>query len=337
MATSAPRGTGVRPGRWREFWQSRALIKLRRNRLAVIGFWMSLAFVLLAIFAPFIAAPKGNCLRDLNLAQTSDVYSPLNGGFWRAIFAAPESCYQTQRDSFSPSPTPPSREAYFGTSSGYDIFYGLIWGTRVMLKLAVLIVAITFVIGLIVGGISGFYGGWVDNLIQRLIDLVFAFPSLVLVVVLITILGPSLQTIVLAFCLTGWASYAAIIRGDILRTRQLEYVDAARALGSRDWRLISKHIIPNSLTSVMTQATLDLGTIPLSIAALSFLGIGLPVGYTDWGQIMNFARQFIRGPIDAPFSWWYVTVFPATFIILFSLAWNLLGDALRDALDPRTR
>ena len=114
-------------------------------------------------------------------------------------------------------------------------------------------------------------------------------------------------------------------------TRKLEYIDGARSLGANDWRMISKHVIPNSITPLLTTAILDLGTIPLSIAALSFLGIGLPDGYTDWGQIMNYARSWLDGP------YWYVTVFPAAFIILFSLGWNLFGDAVRDAFDPRTR
>ena len=319
------------PSRFQNVWKSRPIAKLRRNKLAVVGLFITLLFFLTAIFAPLIAKPAGNCLRDLNMTTPNQVYNPLGAPFWKAIFVPPQSCYQTQRVSFSPIPVPPNSQAYFGTSNGYDIFYGLVWGTRTMLRLGLVIVGITLLVGMIIGAISGYYGGWIDNAIQRLIDVLFAFPPLILTVVLITILRPSIGSIVLSFTLTGWASYARLIRGEVLRTRKLEYVDGARSLGANDWRMISKHVIPNSITPMLTTAILDLGTIPLSIAALSFLGIGLPDGYTDWGQIMNYARSWLDGP------YWYVTVFPAGFIILFSLGWNLFGDAVRDAFDPRTR
>ncbi|MGY2893308.1 ABC transporter permease [Deinococcus sp. UYEF24] len=324
---SAPRA----PGRFQEFWKSRPVVKLRRNKLAVVGLFITLLFFLTAVFAPLIAKPAGNCLRDLNMTSANQVYNPLGASFWKAIFVPPASCYQTQRDSFSPIPVPPNADAYFGTSNGYDIFYGLVWGTRTMLKLGLVIVGITLITGMIIGSISGYYGGWLDNIIQRFIDILFSFPGIILNVVLITILGRSIGTIILAFTVTGWAGYARLIRGEVLRTRKLEYVDGARSLGANDLRMISKHVIPNSITPLLTTAILDLGTIPLSIAALSFLGIGLPDGYTDWGQIMNYARSWLDGP------YWYVTVFPAAFIILFSLGWNLFGDAVRDAFDPRTR
>jgi len=319
------------PSRFQNFWTSRPVAKLRRNKLAVAGLLITLLFILTAVFAPLLARPAGNCLRDLNMVSASQVYNPLGAPFWKAIFVPPASCYQTQRDSFSPIPVPPSPNALFGTSNGYDIFYGLVWGTRTMLKLGLLIVGLNLVVGILIGAVSGYYGGWLDNLIQRFIDIIFSFPGLILSVVLITILGRSIGTIVLAFAITGWASYARLIRGEVLRTRKLEYVDGARSLGANDWRMITKHVIPNSITPLLTTSILDLGTIPLSIAALSFIGIGLPDGYTDWGQIMNYARSWLDGP------YWYVTVFPAAFIILFSLGWNLFGDAVRDAFDPRTR
>ncbi|MFC4452455.1 ABC transporter permease [Deinococcus sonorensis] len=331
MTTTAPVPESKKPSRFSEFWHSRPVAKLRRNKLALIGLAMTIIFLLVAVFAPLIARPGGNCLRDLNMTSPNQIYNPAGAPFWQAIVAPPNSCYQTQRESFSPIPTPPSRQAWFGTSQGYDIFYGLIWGTRIMMKMGLIIVAITLLIGVIVGAVSGFYGGWIDNLIQRFIDVLFAFPGLVLTIVLLTILPRTTSSIILAFCLTGWAGYARVVRGDVLRTRKLEFVDGARSLGASDWRMISKHVIPNSVASVLTLAILDLGTIPLSIAALSFLGIGLPVGTTDWGQFISFARAWMDN------QYWYVTVLPAAFIILFSLSWNLFGDAVRDAFDPRTR
>jgi peptide/nickel transport system permease protein len=336
---AAPTGSVAGPvkhGRLREFWVSRNMRRLRRNRLAWLGFTLIALFCLAAIFAPLIAPPTGNCLRDLNITSSRQVYNPAGSAFWRAIVAAPPSCYQISRINFSPVPTPPGQEAIFGTSQGYDLFYGLVWGTRTMLRMGLIIEGITLLVGIVLGALSGFYGGWLDTTIQRVIDVIFAFPGLILTVVLLTILRPSVGTLILAFCVTGWASYARIVRGDILRTRALDYVDAARSLGARDWRVISQHVVPNSLTSILTIAILDLGTVPLSIAALSFIGLGLPSGYTDWGQLMNFARAWIQGPPGQPLAYWYVTALPAISIILFSLGWNLLGDSARDAFDPRS-
>lgn len=333
-APPQPRRSAVR-----DFLTSRPVMKLRRNKLAMFGLLITLLFVLTAFFAPFIARPSAgsNCLRDLGVSSPNQIYNPAGSAFWQVLFASPETCYSIERESFSPTPTPPSAEARFGTSQGYDIFYGLVWGTRTMFKLGLIIVGITLLTGVIVGAISGYYGGWIDNLIQRFIDVLFALPPLVLTIILITFLkasnpgiDPSLP-IILSFAVTGWAGYARVIRGDVLRTRQLEYVDAARSLGARDNRLILKHIVPNSLASVLTLAVLDLGTVPLSIAALSFLGLGFPAGYAEWGQLVDFARAWLQP------QYWYVMVYPAAFIILFSLGFNLFGDALRDAYDPKTR
>ena len=341
MTTTMKAPLKPRQSRLRTFLTSRPVMKLRRNKLAMFGLFIMSLFVLTALFAPLIARPSAeagrNCLRDLNLSSPTQIYNPAGSGFWRALFAAPPSCYSIERESFAPTPQPPSAEARFGTSQGYDIFYGLVWGTRSMFKLALIVVSITLAVGVVIGAISGYYGGWIDNLIQRFIDVLFALPGLVLTIVLITFLkarNPSIDPslpIILAFTLTGWAGYARIVRGEVLRTRQLEYVDAARSLGARDPQLILKHVVPNSLASVLTVAVLDLATIPLTVAALSFLGLGYPTGYAEWGQLVDFARAWLQP------QFWYVMVFPAVFIVLFSLGFNLFGDALRDAYDPKSR
>lgn len=317
------------------FWTSPPIRKLRRNPLAIGGLVIILGFFLLGLFAPLIARPSGDCLRDLNIAAPNEVFRPAVAV--RAILVPPNSCYKMERLSFAQDPKPPSAEARFGTVSGYNIIYGLVWGTRMALKLSFIIVAITLAIGIVVGAFSGYYGGWVDNLIQRFIDVIFSLPGLVLTIVILTILraknpgGDPTWPIIFAYSVTGWAGYARYIRGDVLKVRQLEYVDAARALGARDWRTIIKHVVPNSLTTVFTLAVLDLATVPLSIAALSFLGLGFEPGYSEWGQLINFARAWLKP------DYWYVLFFPAVFIVLFSLAFNLFGDGLRDALDPKTR
>lgn len=328
------------------FWTSRVVRRFRRNRLAVAGLFMVIAFVLTAIFAPLLATPKGNCLRDLESTQSTQVYNVFGAVFWKAMFAAPTSCYQIFRLDFSPQPKPPGSVvnvdginymATLGTSNGYDVWYGIVWGTRIAFVLALAVEFITVFIGIVIGSIAGYFGGWLDNLIMRFIDVIFAFPGLILTVVLITILKPSLVTIIIAFSITGWAGYARVLRGEILKTRALEFIDGARALGVGDARIIFRHILPNTLTTLTVLVVLDLGTVPLGAAGLSFLGLGLPVGFADWGQLINFARSWIQGPPGNPFAYWYITFFPAITIILFSLSWNLLGAALRDALDPRER
>ncbi|RJF71783.1 MULTISPECIES: ABC transporter permease [Deinococcus] len=323
--------------RWANFWHSPGIRKLRRNPLALSGLAIMLLFLLMAIFAPLIAKPSGNCLRDLNMTSANQVYNPLGAPFWKAVLAPPQSCYKMERLSFSQEPSPPSQQAIFGTVNGYNIFYGLIWGTRTALKMSFIIVGITLLVGIIIGAISGYYGGWVDNAIQRLIDVIFAMPGLVLTVVILTIMrannpgGDPTLPIIVAYTVAGWAAYARFIRGDVLKTRKLEYVDAARGLGASDWRQIAKHVIPNSLTTVFTLAVLDLATVPLGVAALSFLGLGFEPGFSEWGQLVDFSRQWLKP------AYWYTLTFPVVFILLFSLAFNLFGSGLRDALDPRTR
>lgn len=322
---------------WKDFWASAGVRKLRRNPLAVTGLVITLLFFLMALFAPLIAKPSGNCLRDLNMTSANQIYNPLAAPFWKGIFAPPQSCYRMERINFVQEPAPPNADAPLGTINGYSIMYGLVWGTRIALKMGFIITAVTLAIGIVIGAISGFYGGWVDNAIQRFLDVIFAMPGLVLTIVILTILraknpgGDPTLPIILAFCATGWATYSKYIRADVLRVRQLEYVDAARALGARDWRMIIKHVVPNSLTTVLTFAVMDLASIPLSVAALSFLGLGFEPGYGEWGQLIDFARAWLKP------DYWYVLVFPAAFIVIYSLAVNLFGDGLRDALDPRTR
>ncbi|MFC4638131.1 ABC transporter permease [Deinococcus hohokamensis] len=341
MTTAAAPLTVREKSRWQLFWTSPGVRKLRRNPLAITGLIVTVLFALMALFAPLIARPTGNCLRDLNMTSQNQILNPLGAPFWKGILAPPGSCYKMERVSFAQEPKPAAEIkdtfAPFGTVNGYNIFYGLVWGTRTALKMSFIIVAITLAIGVIIGTISGFYGGWIDNVIQRFIDVIIAMPGLVLTVVILTILraknpgGDPTVPIIIALTVAGWAGYARYIRGDVLKVRQLEYVDAARSLGARDWRLMLKHVIPNSLTTVFTLAVLDLATIPLSVAALSFLGLGFEPGYSEWGQLVDFARAWLKP------AYWYTLIYPAAFIVAFSLALNLFGDGLRDALDPRSR
>ncbi len=315
-------------------WRSRPWRRFRRSRLAIFGASIVIAFLTLAVFAPLFATPNPNCLRDLGVAE-GHTPTILEGTLWRAVVFAPDSCYTITRYSFSSEPTPPGATALLGTVRGYDIRYGLIWGTRTMLTLGFVVVGATAIIGALVGLIAGFFGGIVDTLLMRLTDIIFAFPSLVMNIVLVAIFGPSLWNIALSFVIVGWPGYARVVRGEVLRVRALEYIDAAHALGATPWRIMLRHVLPNSVGALTVLTVLDMGTIPLFAGALSFLGLGTPLGYADWGQLVQFAQAWIQGPPGAPFAYWYVSFFPGLTILLFSLGWNLLGDALQDAFDPR--
>jgi peptide/nickel transport system permease protein len=336
MATSllspAPR---VRQDSW---WDSRIARRFRRNTLAVIGLVIVVAFALMALFAPLIAPPEQACLRDLGGSESASVYNIAGPTFWRAMFRPPETCFIMPRLSFSPIPTPPGQGGrVLGTSNGYDTRYGLVWGARTAFYLGALVIISTLVIGLFIGSIAGYFGGWIDNIFMRFTDIVFAFPGLVLTIVLIAIFGQSLNNIVLSLVLVSWVTYARLVRAEILRIRQLEFVEGARALGARDAWIIFRHVLPNALTPLTVQVTLDMGSIVLAAAALSFLGLGTPLGYSDWGQLINFARGFLQGSPSNPLEYWYVSFYPGLVLILWGLSWNLLGDAVRDALDPRSR
>lgn len=339
--------TPALPSARSQFWNSRAMRRFRRNRLAVFGLFLVLLFILIAAFAPLLAPPPkvgNNCLRDLGASESGQVYNVFAGVFWKALVAPPQSCYMTARVNFQAQPSPPLQPVQsdvgevrplMGTSNGYDIWYGLVWGTRTAFMLSLSVVFFQLLIGVVLGAISGYFGGWVDNFIQRIIDIIFAFPSLVLIIVITSLLGKSLSNVILAFVVVGWAGYARLLRAEVLKVRSLEFVDGAKAIGATDWRIIFRHVLPNALTALTAVVVLDLGSVPLAAAALSFLGIGLPPGYADWGQIVSAARAWIQGPPGQPLAYWYVSFFPAMTIILFGLGWNLLGDALRDALDPR--
>jgi peptide/nickel transport system permease protein len=329
------------------WWDSRVMRRFRRNTLALIGLAIVIVFFLIAVFAPLLATPKGNCLRDLDVPAGSNVYNPAGALFWKAIFAPPASCGLTFRpDVDLGAPKPPgtvitvdgqSYTMVVGKVAGYDVWYALIWGTRLAFILAFSVTLLTTVIGIIIGSISGYFGGWLDNLIMRVIDVIYALPGFILTVVLVALLGASLNTVIIALTVVGWAGFARVLRGDILKVRQLEFVDGARAIGANNFMIIFRHVLPNSLSTLIVVVVLSLGAVPLTVAALSFIGLGLPQGYADWGQAFAFARLFLKGPEGNPFAYWYTTFFPALTIILWGLGWNLLGDAVRDAIDPRER
>ena len=305
------------------WYASKAFRRYRRSPLALIGTFLLVSFTVLAILAPVITAPQiaersrgHTCARDLGLPRDevealSILRNPFSGAFWRVMTVPPGSCLKIPRVGFSPIPKPPSSEHIMGIASGgYDIFYGVIWGARLAFYVGLLVSSISFVLGMIIGGLAGFFGGWMDDFLMRFTDTVFAFPNLILAVVFVTIFGPSLTTALTALALVGWTTYARVFRGDIMRVRQLEYVDGAQALGANKRRVFFRHVLPNSLGSLVVIASLDIGTVVVTAATLSFLGLGAEVGTADWGQMVNFARQYIQGSAGNSLEFWYISFWP---------------------------
>jgi len=286
-----------------------SLSRIRKSPLSIVGLCIILTFAIIALLAPLIAPPKYQ-------------YEP----------------YRIPRSGYSMIPQPPSLEHPFGTTEGqYDIYYGVIWGTRTAFRIGFMVVGSILVIGILLGSISGYYGGVVDEVIMRIVDTFMSLPTLILAMALVTALGRSLDNVMIALIIVGWPVYARLVRGDILSIREEAYVEAARATGASDFGIIFKHVLPNAIYPLLIMASLDIGSMVLTAAALSFLGLGAPVGYADWGQMISFARNWIVGPPGNPLAYWYTVTIPGLFILFFVLGWNLLGDAFRDILDPKVR
>lgn len=279
------------------------------NPLAIIGFSLLLFFIAVAVFAPYIAPPKY-------------AHNP----------------YVMPHKGYSQTPKPPSKQNIFGTTSGqYDIFYGAVWGTRTAFKIGLFVVCIAAFIGVILGVISGYYGGIIDEILMRIVDIVFAIPLLVLTMAIVVAFGRGLDKVMIALAMVGWRSYVRVMRSSILTLRELDFVQAARVMGVSNIKIMLRHILPNGIYPVLVMAFMDIGSMVVVAAFMSFVGLGAPKGYADWGQMVALARNYIVGPPDDPLRYWYAIVIPGGCIVLFVLAWNLIGDALRDAFDPKIR
>jgi peptide/nickel transport system permease protein len=222
----------------------------------------------------------------------------------------------------------PSGAHWFGLDElGRDILARVLSGARISLLVGIVVVGVSSVIGILLGSIAGYFGGFVDETISRIVDILLAFPGLLLAIALVAVLGPSLTNVVLALSLIGWVGYARLVRGQVLRAREFEFVQAARALGASTPRILLRHVIPSTLPAVTVQATLGMGGAILAEAALSFLGLGVQPPTPSWGTMLNYGRGHL---LDAP----HLTVFPGLAIAVLVLGFNFLGDGLRDALDP---
>jgi peptide/nickel transport system permease protein len=238
--------------------------------------------------------------------------------------------YQMPRDWTAINAPPGTPGHPLGTTpEGGDVLYGIVWGARTSLKLSVIVVGISVAIGVVVGSLAGFLGGRWDELLMRLVDMFLAIPELILALAIAAVLGPSFGNIILALAVVGWTDYARVVRGEIIHTKQNEYVDAARVMGDSPLRILGKDILPNALTPTVVLATLDMGKVVLIGATLSFIGLA-EAGLAEWGNLVSSGQAGIQA------GRWWVATFAGAAVFAWSLAFNLLGDGLRDVLDPRT-
>ncbi len=279
---------------------TRAMPALRRaagyNPLATVGVILVVVFLIFALFAPWIA-PQDPAYIDLP-ARLS----------------------------------PPSHAHWFGADElGRDILSRIIYGARISMLVGGCVVLGSLFLGLIVGSIAGYYGGRVDRFVNVVVMNAFlSFPGILLAIAFVAFRGPGVFNLILALSLGGWVGYARLVRAQVLATREREYVEAARALGASDWRIITRHILPNIIQPVIVQAAIGMAGAILAEATMSFLGLGVAPPTASWGSMLNDARSHL---FDAP----HLVIFPALAVMLAVLAFNFIGDALRDFLDPRSR
>jgi peptide/nickel transport system permease protein len=279
-------------------WRPPRAAPTNMNRLTVIGLVIVVVLVIVALFAPIIATHE---VGETNLSLRY---------------------------------LPPNTEHFFGTdSTGRDIFSRVVYGARISLQVGIIVVVVSAFIGTILGAIAGYYGGWVDRFVSGYVFNVFlAFPGLLLAIAMVAFLGAGLNKLILALCIIGWVGYARLIRGQVLKVREYDFVQAARALGASDTRILLLHILPNAIQPLIVQASLGMAGAVLSEAALSFLGLGVPPPAPSWGTMIEEARD-LSTLQAAP----HALIFPGVAIALTVLAFNFIGDGLREYLDPRQR
>jgi len=333
-----------RPGQ--SYW---SLVKhqYKKNLLAVIAFYIVLAMAFVAVFADFIANDKplvasyngsiyipvvkdylvdlgiGRWSQDLVLADWHDL--KLNWAVWTPIR------YESRdQDLENTNVSPFTGNHLLGTDGiGRDVLAGLVHGARISLSIGFVAAGIAIIIGVLLGAASGYFGGWVDITISRIIEIFLNFPTFFLIITIVAFMQSNIFMVMAVIGITGWTGIARLTRGEVLRVRSMEYTTAANAMGFSNWRIIIRHVLPNSLAPVLVSASFFVAGAILTESALSFLGFGVPATIVTWGSVLNEAR-------GATYAWW-LAVFPGFAIFLTVLSYNLIGEGLRDALDPRLR
>jgi peptide/nickel transport system permease protein len=248
-----------------------------------------------------------------------------------AVLAPWLSPYVPSEQDLLASRQSPSRAHWLGTDVlGRDVLSRMIWGTRVSLAVGVVVVGLEILIGAGLGVAAGYRGGWWDLVALRVADVTFAFPPLLFAILIVALLGPSLLNILLALMIVGWPELARLTRSEVLGLRELEFVEAAHALGARGPRVVSRHLIPNLVNTVLVQSSLRIGQVIVAESVLSFLGIGLQPPTPSWGSMINEGLEYLR---TSP----HLTLFPGAGLVVIVLAFNFLGEGLRESLDPRLR
>jgi peptide/nickel transport system permease protein len=269
--------------------------ELRSSRGVIIGGTLFVALVLIALFAPVLAP-----------------FDPIEQDYGQTL-------------------RPPSREHLMGTDNfGRDIFSRVLFGTQISLRVGLISILIASAIGIPIGLIAGYYGRWIDGVAMRVIDVMLAFPGILLAFVIVAVLGSSLTNLMVAIGIGSIPGFARLIRGSVLATRELSYVEAARVIGGRDPRIIALHILPNVASPIIVYSTLKVATAILAGASLSFLGLGVQRPTPEWGLMLADGRNFLQ-------QQWWIATFPGLAIMVATLAINLLGDGIRDIHDPRTQ
>jgi peptide/nickel transport system permease protein len=248
-----------------------------------------------------------------------------------ALTAPLISPYDPLFQNISASLTPPSGGYWLGTDKlGRDLLSRMLFGARISLRVGFLVVILAGTFGSLVGLIAGYVRGWADEVLMRVTDIFFAFPGLILAMAIAGALGPSLQNALIAVAVVSWPVYARLIRGQVLVLREQEFVLAARSIGVARWKVLFRHLLPNTLAPFLVQASFDMGATILSVAGLSFIGFGAQPPIPEWGVMISEGRNYIT-------TQWWLTAVPAVAILLLVAAFNLVGDGLRDVLDPRLR
>lgn len=329
------------------YWQM-VWYRFKKNKLALVGLFLITLFIIIAVFAPLlsnnrplIAKMKGKIIfpvfeksdatinwKKLRNEKKGFVFQKVSEPF-SGWFLWPIVPYSPTEYNLFEILKPPNKKHWFGTDDrGRDVLSRMIYGARISLSVGVVAVGIAAVIGIVLGGIAGYFGGWIDDLVNRAIEILLTVPTFFLIIAIIAFLPPSIYNIMVVIGLTGWTGIARFMRAEFLKLKELDFVLALKALGASHKRIIFLHMLPNAMAPVLVSIVFGIAGAILTESSLSFLGFGVPPPTPSWGDILSQSRDYIE------FAWW-LTLFPGLAIFISITAFNLVGEALRDAMDPK--